>query len=63
MKTQGIIRNICDVIVDMDADARKFDEKGNFSAGTRVRKDALTLIKLCRKLREVIQEAKTQAKA
>lgn len=42
------------------ADAEKFFDKGNKAAGTRTRTGAMDIIKLCKGLREEVQNAKAE---
>lgn len=47
------------IFADMKLDFEKFSEKGNKSAGARVRKCALQMQKLLKPFRAAVQEAKT----
>lgn len=56
-----MIEDIKTILAAMSVDYAKF-EAGNGSAGTRVRKDALEIIKLCKALRELVLSVKVNAK-
>jgi hypothetical protein len=46
------------LIADLEADAEKFYEKGNKSAGTRIRKGMQELKKLAQEVRQGVQDTK-----
>ncbi len=46
------------LIADLEADAEKFYEKGNKSAGTRIRKGMQDLKKLAQEVRQGVQDTK-----
>jgi hypothetical protein len=48
-------------VADMEDDFRKFYEKGNKAAGTRVRKSMQELKQLAQEIRAEVQAAKTKA--
>lgn len=55
------LEEIIKVLEIAKADATKVDEKGNVSAGVRVRKDAMSATKALKELRDMVIDArKTQ---
>ena len=49
------------LIAEAEADVEKFYEKGNKSAGTRIRKAMLDLKKLAQEMRQDVQDTKNTA--
>ena len=55
------INKIQEALDAVKVDANKFYDKGNNTAGTRVRTGAQTIVKLCKQLREEIQSSRAAA--
>ncbi|MGQ9799617.1 MAG: histone H1 [Ignavibacterium sp.] len=56
-------QKLVDFVKSLEPDFRKFYEKGQSAAGTRVRKGLSELKKLCQEIRNNVQEVKAQRKA
>jgi cytochrome c556 len=56
------IQELKDLVVSFEKDFVKFYEKGNKSAGTRVRKSMNDLKRKAQEVRKEVQEIKAQAK-
>jgi len=54
---QDLITQMEAVLTEVQADAAKFDEKGNKAAGTRVRKAMQTMKALAQDVRVAVSEA------
>ena len=57
------LQELRDLLVTFEKDFIKFYEKGNKSAGTRVRKHMNDLKRKAQEIRKEVQEIKAQAKA
>jgi hypothetical protein len=55
---KGMWEDLKNVVVDTEVDVNAFIEKGNKSAGTRVRGALLTIKKKIQEIRTVIQDIK-----
>ena len=56
------LQELKDLVASFEKDFVKFYEKGNKSAGTRVRKNMNELKKKAQEIRKEVQEIKAQAK-
>lgn len=54
---QDLITQLNEVLAEVQADAEKFDSKGNKAAGTRVRKAMQTVKTLAQDVRVAVSEA------
>lgn len=54
---QDLINQLNEVLAEVQADAEKFDTKGNKAAGTRVRKAMQTVKGLAQDVRVAVSEA------
>ena len=55
-----LYQKLKDLIAGMEEDFRKFYEKGNNAAGTRVRKSMQDLKKMAQEIRQNVQDRKTK---
>ncbi len=55
-----LYQKLKDLVATMEEDFRKFYEKGNNAAGTRVRKSMQDLKKMAQEIRQNVQDRKTK---